>query len=106
MTEAEATIETIKLFGEDSFTEFDDAGGMDRYYVGALPSEQGPYVGFMGFSWEEALGFAKLSKRIDECARCWHVRGAHGPSSDHGECTHYGCDCHSFANEKRNDTGK
>lgn len=62
MTEAEATIETVKLFGEDSFTEFDDAGGMERYYVGRLPTDPGPYTGFMGFSWEEALEFAELSR--------------------------------------------
>jgi hypothetical protein len=58
MTEEEARAETIKLFGEDSFTEFDDYGGIDRYYVGALPKLPGPYKGFMGFSWEEALGYA------------------------------------------------
>lgn len=62
MTEAEAASETIKLFGEDSFTEFDDAGGIDRYYVGVLPTTPGPYTGFMGFSWEEALEFAKRSR--------------------------------------------
>ncbi len=61
MTEDEAIAETKKLFGEDSFTEFDDAGGIDRYYVGALPSSPGPYIGFMGFSWEEAVGLAKAS---------------------------------------------
>lgn len=49
MTEQEAVVETRKLFGEDSFTECDDAGGIDRYYVGALPRTPGPYTGFMGF---------------------------------------------------------
>lgn len=61
MTEIEAVIETKRLFGEDSFTEFDDHGGIDRYYVGALPKVPGAYMGFMGFSWEEALRFAKGS---------------------------------------------
>lgn len=59
MNEDEARIETIKLFGEDSFTEEDDAGGMVRYYIGALPKKPGTYTGFMGFSWEEALKFAE-----------------------------------------------
>lgn len=59
MTEEDALTETKKLFGEDSFAEFDDAGGIDRYYVGALPKSPGPYTGFMGFSWEEALTFAR-----------------------------------------------
>lgn len=61
MTEEEARAETIKLFGEDSFTEFDDQGGMDRYYVGSLPASPGAYRGFMGFSWEEALNYAAVS---------------------------------------------
>lgn len=61
MTEEEATVETKALFGEDSFTEFDDAGGIDRYYVGALPSSPGPYIGFMGFSWEQVVKLAKAS---------------------------------------------
>jgi hypothetical protein len=55
MTEAEARAETIKLFGEDSFTEEEDG----RYYVGQLPTVPGPYEGFMGFSWEEVLEIAK-----------------------------------------------
>lgn len=98
MTEEKARAVTVELFGEGSFTEFDDAGGIDRYYVGALPTESGPYTGFMGFSWEEALELARLSRLTDECARCWHTRGAHDcPGSDHGECTHYGCGCDSFA---------
>lgn len=59
MTEEEARAKTIKLFGEDSFTEFDGAGGMNRYYVGALPKTPGSYQGFMGFSWEEVLGIAR-----------------------------------------------
>jgi hypothetical protein len=33
MTEEEARVETIKLFGEDSFTEFDDYGGIDRPFA-------------------------------------------------------------------------
>lgn len=61
MTEDEARIETIAIFGEDSFTELDDFGGIDRYYVGALPKLPGPYTGFMGRSWEEALSFAEGS---------------------------------------------
>ena len=59
MTEAEAVIETKKIFGEDSFAESDDHGGIDRYYVGALPTSPGAYTGFIGLSWEEALRFAK-----------------------------------------------
>lgn len=101
MTEEEATIETVKLFGEDSFTEFDDLGGLNRYYVGPLPTTPGPYTGFMGYSFEEALKFAKLSSLTDECNRCWHTRGSHDcPGSVHGECTHYGCDCDAFVEEK------
>lgn len=59
MTEEQARIETVKLFGEDSFTETDDEGEIIRYYVGACPKTAGPYQGFMGFSWKEALDFAK-----------------------------------------------
>ncbi len=58
MDEFEARAKTIELFGVDSFTEFDDEGGLDRYYVGALPSRPGVYSGAMGFSWEEALEVA------------------------------------------------
>lgn len=61
MTEKDAIAETKKLFGEDSFAEFDVYGGIDRYYVGALPKSPGAYTGFMGFSWEEALKLAKGS---------------------------------------------
>lgn len=61
MTEEEAVKVTKELFGEDSFTEFDDYGGTDRYYVGRLPTSPGSYTGFMGFSWEEALAFARGS---------------------------------------------
>lgn len=57
----EAELETIKLFGEDSFTESDDHGSQVRYYVGACPKTPGSYKGFMGFSWEEALNLAKES---------------------------------------------
>ena len=59
----EAEAETIKLFGEDSFTEFDAGGALvpqRRYYVGKCPIEPGAYTGFMGYSWEEALELAKL----------------------------------------------
>jgi hypothetical protein len=59
MTPDEAEAETIKLFGEDSFTESDDSGEVPRYYVGACPKSPGAYTAFMGFSWEEALDFAK-----------------------------------------------
>lgn len=63
MNEKEATIETEKIFGEDSFTEFDDEGPSGRrFYVGACPTEPGAYQGFMGYSWEEALSFAKASQ--------------------------------------------
>lgn len=59
----EAEAETIKLFGEDSFTESDDGGSEGpRYYVGKCPDSPGAYQGFMGFSWEEALGFARAAK--------------------------------------------
>lgn len=58
MTEEEARVETIKLFGPDSFTEFDDDGECRRFYVGACPTEPGVYQGFMGFSWAQALLFA------------------------------------------------
>jgi len=61
MTPEEAEVETIKLFGEDSFTESDDHGKRVRYYVGACPKIPGPYQGFMGFSWEEALDMARES---------------------------------------------
>lgn len=59
MTKGEARTETIKLFGEDSFTEFDDEGPEGRrYYVGKCPTEPGVYCGYMGYSWEEALSLA------------------------------------------------
>lgn len=65
MTNKEAEQETIKLFGEDSFTESDIApdGEHSRYYVGACPSISGIYKGYMGFSWEEALEFARLDSK-------------------------------------------
>ena len=59
---AKAREETIKLYGEDSFTETDEDlpnGRIRRYYVGACPTKAGAYQGFMGFSWEEALRFAQ-----------------------------------------------
>ena len=62
MTYEEAVIETENLFGEDSFAECDDQendNGTKRYYVGACPKWAGVYQGFMGFSWEEALRYAK-----------------------------------------------
>jgi hypothetical protein len=58
MTIAEAVEETIKLFGEDSFSEQEG----ERFYVGKLPTVPGPYRGFMGFSWEEALDFARQAE--------------------------------------------
>lgn len=64
MTEDEARAQTVEMFGEDSFTEYDDFGGMDRYYIGALPKLPGRYEGFMGFSWEEALDFAKENVKL------------------------------------------
>lgn len=63
MTDEEARRETIKLFGDESFTEQDDFGGIDRFYVGALPKAPGLYSAFMGFSWEEALRFARASSQ-------------------------------------------
>lgn len=62
MTYEEAKAETVKIFGDDSFTESDndDFGNM-RYYVGACPTSPGPYRGFMGSSWEQALDFARQS---------------------------------------------
>lgn len=59
MTEDEARAQTIEIFGEESFTGYDDSGGRDRYYVGVLPKTPGEYMGFMGFSWEESLEFAR-----------------------------------------------
>lgn len=62
MTEVEARKQTIKLFGEDSFTERDFSGGLTRFYVGPLPKKPGKYTGFMGFSWEEALRHAAAAE--------------------------------------------
>ena len=59
MTQEEATAETKKLFGEDSFTEHDDQVPGRRYYVGRCPIEAGVYRGFMGYSWEGALRCAR-----------------------------------------------
>ena len=59
MTQEEATVETKKLFGEDSFTEHDDQVPGRRYYVGQCPIFAGAYTGFMGYSWEAALAQAK-----------------------------------------------
>ena len=59
MTEEEAVAATQELFGSDSFTECCDEEEPKRYYVGALPKASGPYIGYMGFSWEEALDFAR-----------------------------------------------
>jgi len=67
MTNKEAEIETKKLFGEDSFTECDDNPQQSRrYYVGACPKIPGVYLGFMGFSWEEALNYAALADMEEE----------------------------------------
>jgi len=62
MKYAEAVIETKSLFGEDSFTESDYQTENRRYYVGACPKSPGVYQGFMGFSWREALDYAKGAK--------------------------------------------
>lgn len=62
MTFETARAETIALFGEDSFTETDEDlpdGKRRRYYVGACPTEAGPYQGFMAYSWEEVVTLAK-----------------------------------------------
>jgi len=62
MTYKKAVAETIKLFGEDSFTERDEREGTHRYrryYVGECPKSPGVYQGFMGYSWEEALAHAR-----------------------------------------------
>lgn len=64
MTDEDARAETIKIFGEDSFTEDDEYGGSICYFVGPLPSQPGPYTGFMGFTWEEALRLAKEAQII------------------------------------------
>jgi len=69
MTEEEARAATIELFGNDSFTEYDDEGEGRRYYVGACPTEPGCYTGYMGFSWEEALDQARahLDQQRSDC---------------------------------------
>ncbi len=64
MREQEAKLETVKLFGNDSFTERDFTGGLTRYYVGPLPKTPGPYTGYMGFSWEEALDHARKNQKV------------------------------------------
>lgn len=64
MTENEARSKTIELFGEDSFTEEDDFGGITRFYVGALPREAGAYIGYMGFSWEQVLDLAEVHENL------------------------------------------
>lgn len=62
MSEEEARAETVRLLGKDSFAEFDDEGPEGRrFYVGRLPTVPGPYQGFMGYSWEEALSHARAS---------------------------------------------
>lgn len=69
MTYEEAILETRKLFGDDSFAECDDQendNGIKRYYVGRCPKLPGIYQGYMGFSWEEALDYAKGHKVPDE----------------------------------------
>lgn len=60
MTDQQAEQEAVKIFGKDSFAEFDDEGPSGRrFYVGACPTEAGLYTGFMGYSWEEALELAR-----------------------------------------------
>ena len=59
MTEGEARKATIDLFGEDSFTECERDEKLTRYYVGPLPTVPGPYMGYMGFSWKQALELAR-----------------------------------------------
>lgn len=63
MTQEEAFIETEKMFGKDSVAEVDRGQAVTRYYVGECPKTPGPYTGFMGFSWEQALEFARESKQ-------------------------------------------
>lgn len=62
MTNKEAEIQTEAIFGKDSFAECDDQEQNRRYYVGRCPKMAGAYVGFMGYSWEEALRYAKVDK--------------------------------------------
>ncbi len=63
MTTDEARAETVDLFGDDSFTEVDRGERITRYYVGRCPTEPGRYVGFMGFSWDEALELARTHEQ-------------------------------------------
>ena len=55
MIEKEAIEKAKRIFGVDSFAEFDDQG---RYYVGKCPEYPGAYIGYMGYSWEEAFKLA------------------------------------------------
>lgn len=61
MTLEEAEVETVKIFGEDSFAETDGDG---RFYVGRLPTVEGKYTGYMGSSWERALAGAKGNLKL------------------------------------------
>ena len=92
MTEEKAVAETKKIFGEDSFTEFDNHGGIDCYYVGALPTSPGPYRGFMGFSWEEALAFAR-DELCQECKQGWTCEKHSGTPWPHDDCPGPGMPC-------------
>lgn len=65
MTQEKAAIEAEKLLGKDFFAECDCQFGERlmmnrRYYVGTRPKTPGPYHAYMGFSWEEALQYAKM----------------------------------------------
>lgn len=59
MTQREAEAETKMIFGESSFTECEVDGEVFKYYVGAIPKDPGRYEGYMGFSWDQALEFAR-----------------------------------------------
>ncbi len=62
MTNDKAIVKAKNLFGEDSFAEADEREENKRYYVGACPVLPGAYVGYMGYSWEEAFAFAKSDR--------------------------------------------
>lgn len=55
MTEKDAIRIAEQRFGKDSFAEYDVPEEGRRYYVGPCPKRPGPYIGYMGFSWEEAF---------------------------------------------------
>ena len=66
MTHEEAVKRAEEIMGANCFVECTDAnidvsveGDPQTFYVGKMPVKAGLYIGFMGYTWEEALKAAE-----------------------------------------------